>query len=81
MIPAVRRVRPSYAAYFIGYFVVSMGATWLLSAPRYLAALFPLPLAMAELGENRFADAVMTLVCLVGLVLYMYAFAAGWYVY
>ena len=81
MIPAVRRVRPSYAAYFIGYFAVSMGATWLLSAPRYLTALFPLPLAMAELGKSRLADAAMTLLCLAGLVLYMYAFAAGWYVY
>ena len=81
MIPAVHRIRPSYAAYFIGYFAVSMGATWLLSAPRYLTALFPLPLAMAHLGKNRFADAAMTLLCLVGLTLYMYAFAAGWYVY
>lgn len=49
MLPAARRLRPSYSAYFLVYFAVSIGCTWLLSGPRYLAVCFPLPLTAAAL--------------------------------
>ena len=51
MILAAKRMRASYTAYFIAYFVVTMGATWLLSAPRYLAAMISLPAAMSALAK------------------------------
>ena len=81
MILAVRRIRPSYTAWFIGCFLVTMGTTWLLSAPRYLAAMFPLPIALSLLSEKKRIALPLTLVCLGGLVLYMLCFIRHWYVY
>ncbi len=41
-----KRMRTSYLLWTLVYFAVSIGATWLLSGPRYLAMLFPLALAL-----------------------------------
>ena len=49
MVPAIGRLRLSYGAYFLAYFLVAMGCTWLLSAPRYLAVCFPLALGLGAL--------------------------------
>lgn len=81
MAAAARRIRPSYTAYFIAYYVVGMGVTWLLSGPRYLAALFPLSLAFSVLTKKRLADSVLTAAFLIGTVLYMLAFVSRWQVY
>lgn len=81
VIAAQKRLRPSYVAYFIVYYAVTMGATWLLSAPRYLTAAFPLALSLAALTEKRWADAVATLVCVAGLLFYLFAFLQRWAVY
>jgi len=78
---AVRHVRPSYTAYFIAYYTIGIGATWLLSGPRYLAALFPLSLAFCALTKKRLADNLMTAAFLIGTVLYMFAFVSRWQVY
>lgn len=53
---AAKKLRASYTAYFIAYFVVTMGATWLLSAPRYLAALVPVPAALSALCLDKRAE-------------------------
>lgn len=81
MIPAAGKLRPSYVAYFIAYYLVSMGATWLLSAPRYLTALFPLALALGTLTRKKIWDGLATILCLGGLVFYLYAFVMHWSVY
>jgi len=81
MAAAVRRIRPAYTAYFIAYYVIAVGVTWLLSAPRYMAALFPLSLAFSALTKNRRADRLLTAAFLTGTVLYMTAFAECWQVY
>ncbi len=52
-VASARVLRPSYSLYFAAYFAVSCGASWLLSAPRYLTALVVLPLALAQLCESR----------------------------
>lgn len=52
MLPAVRKVRPSYGAYFLLYFAVAIGCTWLLSAPRYLAVCFPLAFGLQALLQD-----------------------------
>ena len=48
-----RTLRTSYTLYFAAYVAVACGASWLLSAPRYLTALVVLPLALAHLCEGR----------------------------
>lgn len=52
-VASARVLHPSYSLYFAAYFAVTCGATWLLSAPRYLTALVVLPLALAHLCESR----------------------------
>ena len=73
--------RSAYVAYFIAYYAVTMGATWLLSAPRYLTAAFPLALSLAALTERKWADALATAACLAGLLYYLFAFLQRWSVY
>ncbi len=73
-------IRPSYVAYFVAYYFVSMGATWLLSAPRYLAACFPLALALNRLVKPRTAWMVYFLLGLLQ-VYYLCAYVAQWPVY
>ena len=76
-----RRVRPSYMAYGIAYYVVAIGPTWLLSAPRYLAALFPLGLCLGSLTEKRRADDVCTIIFTVFFVLYEFMLVRRWQVW
>ena len=78
---AQNKLRTSYVAYFIAYFSVCAGATWLLSGPRYLAACFPVALSMGVLTEQKWADRLMTLVCIALTVLYLAAYVHQWYVY
>lgn len=63
MTATTRKQRPSYLLYFLAYFVVTMGVTWLLSAPRYLLVLFPLVLSIAELTKKRQVDTAATVIC------------------
>ena len=81
LIAAQKKLRPSYVAYFLLYYAITMGATWLLSAPRYLTAAFPLALGLAAITEKRWADALATTLCTAGLLYYLFAFLQHWSVY
>ncbi|MDL2217532.1 hypothetical protein LJC27_02625 [Christensenellaceae bacterium OttesenSCG-928-M15] len=74
-------LRPSYMAYFLAYYFASMGATWLLSAPRYLTCCFPLSIALAALGDRRGKTLCMYGALLIMQVLYLIAYVKGWPVY
>lgn len=81
MILAAKRIRASYTAYFIAYFVVTMGATWLLSAPRYLAAMLSLPAAMSALAENARTERVLILLSALLFFVYFIFFLLRWQVW
>lgn len=81
VIAAQNKLRASNVAYFIAYYAVCMGATWLLSAPRYLTAAYPLSLALGAITEKKAADRVATAVCCLLFVVYLLAFVNQWYVY
>ena len=81
MIPAVKRIRPAYSAYFMAYFAVAIGATWLLSAPRYLTAAFPLALSLMLLSRRRAVNAVLTALLALLQLGYLVMFMAGYPVY
>lgn len=81
MFCAAKKLRPGYTAWFIGYYAVAYGATWLLSGPRYLIALIPVPLAMALVTRKKAADAVLTVCCCFLAVLYFIAFILRWQVW
>ena len=78
---AQNKLRASHVAYFILYYGVCMGATWLLSAPRYLTACYPLALSLGVLTRKKWADTAATLLCTGLLLYYLYAFVNQWYVY
>ena len=46
-------MRISYLLWSLVYFAVAVGATWLLSGPRYLAMLFPLAPALMRLCRSK----------------------------
>ncbi len=48
-----KKMRPGYSAWFMVYFAVSYGASWLLSGPRYMAVFFPLAIAAETLPIKR----------------------------
>lgn len=81
LIGASDRIRPSYIAYFILYYLMSMGATWLLSAPRYLTALFPVALSLGLVTERKSTDFLATIFCAVTLLGYLFAFVMRFNVY
>lgn len=81
MIPAVKKIRPSYTAWFLVYYLIAMGATWLLSAPRYLVVLLPVPLAVSQLAKKPAANVFLTGGCLLLYLLYFWAFVMRWQVW
>lgn len=81
MAAAAKKLRPSYTAWFIAYFAIATGTTWLLSAPRYLAALFPLPLALSALAKKPAADRLVSALSAALYLLYLLAFTARWQVW
>jgi Gpi18-like mannosyltransferase len=76
-----KRLRPGYALYSLAYVYVALAPTWLLSGPRYLAALFTLPAALAPLLRRKWADAALSALCAVGFALYLLRFISGGLVY
>ena len=90
-ISTARTLRTSYALYYAAYFAVVCGATWLLSAPRYLTALVVIPLALAHLcesrddgvaiGRARAKTAIVTVVLLVSQLLYLIMYINEYCIY
>lgn len=78
---AAKKMRPSYTAWFIAYFFIAIGATWLLSAPRYLIALPSLPMAVSILTRKPKADMAVSLCCIPLYLFYLYAFVMRWQVW
>lgn len=81
MFKSARKLHPSYTAYMIVYFVFVTGPTWLLSAPRYLAAAFPLAFAVVLLTKDKAKDSAITVLCIAGSLLYLAMFVWGYPIY
>ena len=59
LIAGAKRLRASDTLWAMAYFVVAVGATWLLSAPRYLSVLLPIPTALGCLSGKKAPRAVL----------------------
>ena len=81
MLAGEKKIRTSFTAYFIAYYFVAMGATWLLSAPRYLLVMFPVSAALANVTEKRGAQVIAYASCLIFGLGYLTAFALRWQVW
>ena len=78
---SIRRIRPSYGAYFVSYYVLAFGATNLLSGPRYLLVLFPFVFGIAEITRKRAVDIVMTLMTAATSLIYLLLFVYQCYIW
>lgn len=76
-----KRLRASYTAWLLAYFFVAVGATWLLSAPRYMLAMPPLYAALALLARSRRADIAVSACLGILSILYTAAFSLRWQVW
>ncbi|GGF90438.1 hypothetical protein GCM10010912_39480 [Paenibacillus albidus] len=81
MFQSAKKLHPSYTLYFIVYFAYVVGPTWLLSAPRYFAVAFPLAFAAVLLTPDKRKDVVLTSLAILGSVVYLAVFVAGYPVY
>ena len=80
LVYTAKELRPSYTAWFIAYYVIAIGATWLLSAPRYMISLLPFFLSVSQLAKTP-RDTVLTAVCVPLWLLYEIAFVLRWQVW
>ena len=78
---AAKRLRASVLCWALGYFALAIGPTWLLSAPRYLAALPALPMALAALTEKRGRFALALGLLIPAWAAYFLAFLQRWQVW
>ncbi|MHA6530488.1 hypothetical protein [Paenibacillus sp. BAC0078] len=81
MYKSAKKLHPSYTAFMMVYFVFVVGPTWLLSAPRYLAAAFPLVFAVVLLTKDKAKDSALTVLGVVGSLLYLGLLVAGYPIY
>lgn len=75
------KLRASYGVWFIVYIFFALAPTYLISAPRYLAAAVPIYPALASLGLNRRLDRALALLCALGALAYILAFVNDMGVY
>lgn len=76
-----RSSRPAYATYVLLALVVLASVTWPISAPRYVGAIFPVFIAIADLGHHRrlwLAWVTLSGVLLIGITA---VFVAGGWVF
>lgn len=90
-VASARTLRTSYSLYFAAYFAVVCGASWLLSAPRYLTALAVLPIALTllcegrddgvALGRARAKTLIVSAVLITGQILYLLMYVIEFCIY
>ena len=78
---AAKKLRPSYTAWFIGYFAIAIGATWLLSGPRYLLSMPAVAMMLAVCTEKRWQQWVAAGVLAPLSLLYLTAYVLRWQVW
>ena len=81
MILSGKKLRGSWMVWFVPYYFIAIGATWLLSAPRYLLAFFPLSEGISVLTERKRVRVTVFLLLGVLFLLYFLAFLLQWQVY
>ena len=81
MVYAAKKMRPGYVAWFIAYYFIATGATWLLSSPRYMVSLLSFFLALSSLARTRTRDAALSTALIILNILYTIAFVMRWQVW
>jgi Mannosyltransferase (PIG-V) len=75
------KLRPSYAAWSTGAWLLSTSVNSLQSVPRYLLPVFPLFILLARGSRNRFWFAIITFWSILFLALFSAIFVRGWWAF
>jgi len=75
------KVRPVYATWVTGNWLLLVCVTFIESMPRYALTMFPIFFLFALATENRFWNAVITVWSLLSLALFSGLFVRGWWVF
>ena len=81
MIVSWIKLRPAYAVWITGNWLLFTCATFIASAPRYSLPLFPIFILFALLAANRFWNALITVWSLLYLALFASLFVRGWWAF
>ena len=81
MILKGRKLPASYTVYYLCYFAVAVGCTWLLSSVRYLSLALPMIAAFALMCDKKWKTAVLFTALSGVYVLYTYFYMMRWAVY
>jgi hypothetical protein len=75
------KLRPLYAVWATGNWLLFNAVTFIESAPRYTLVLFPLFILFGLLSRNRFWNAIITVWSLLFLALFAAVFVRGWWAF
>jgi hypothetical protein len=81
VIASWRKLRPVYATWLTGNWLLVVCVTFIESMPRYMLTMFPVFFLFAFAGQNRFWNAVITIWSLLSLALFSGLFVRGWWVF
>ena len=73
------KLRPIYAVWITGSWLLVTSATFLVSEPRYALTLFPIFMLAGLAGRNRFWYGTMTAASLLFMALFAGLFVRGWW--
>jgi Gpi18-like mannosyltransferase len=75
------KLRPIYATWLTGNWLLLVCVTFIESMPRYALTMFPVFFLFAFVGQNRFWSGVITIWSLLSLALFSGLFVRGWWVF
>jgi Mannosyltransferase (PIG-V) len=75
------KLRPSYATWITGNWILLASVTFIESMPRYALTLFPIFIFFGILGKSRFWFAVITFWSILMLAIFSSLFVRGWWVF
>lgn len=81
MIAVRKNLRRADLAYFLVYFVISIGSAWLLSAPRYMLTAYPMAVGLAAAVKKKRRDAELSVILALLQCAYLWMFVSGYPIY
>jgi hypothetical protein len=75
------KLRPLYAVWMTGNWLLFVSVTFLISMPRYALTMFPMFTVFALVASNRFWNGVLTIWSLAFFALFASYFTHGWWAF
>jgi hypothetical protein len=81
VVAAWLKLRPAYAVWMTGSWLLVVSATFIESMPRYMLTMFPIFILFALLGMHRLWNALITIWSLLFLAVFTSLFVRGWWAF